>query len=256
VVQQPTQQPYPQQPVQQQQQPYAYSPQGQQPTTAPTAAPQQQRPFAQQPQQQPIYAQPQQPQQVPQQQPIRQEAPADAAAASAQIRSNFLQQHSKAALLSSEIQLACPNAAACGITNNTSLADVFLRHPDLAISTSHAMFLPFLQPVASALNATDRPLTLLVPSATAALRQEAYEVGRFCGNETEYANAEACRVWRAMFDVDKTVVENVRNLSAQGLQQLLPLQWRVVAQLIDNGLRSYAQSQQATNPGWCPVSAR
>ncbi len=89
--------------------------------------------------------------------------------------------------------------------NATAGQTLLFGHPDLSIAASHLIFLPFLQPMAQALNDSGRQVTAFVPAAAATIRQEQYDSQRFYGNGSEWRQSDACKSARAIVDVDQVV---------------------------------------------------
>jgi len=163
----------------------------------------------------------QQPQPFPQQPQAQSQSESPEAA---QFRQQFQQAMSRARALSSEIDLACPSAAVCGLaaSANASMAELMFAHPDLSVAASHAVFLPFLQPFFHSLQSSGRSFTGFVPAATAAVRAQTYEAERFCGRDSPIRDSDACRSLVALNEVDTALVRNAKELAAHGQQTVRP----------------------------------
>jgi hypothetical protein len=136
------------------------------------------------------------------------------------MRDNVIAAAEKAELISSEIQLLCPVASACGLNNTVNAPTMLFTHPDLSIAAAHALFFPFMQPMLQSLNDSGDAVTVLLPASAAVLRQETYELNAFCGNSSNFQSTNACKATKAIVDVDTAVFENAQKLAINGQLQV------------------------------------
>lgn len=135
--------------------------------------------------------------------------------------------HQRANILSSEIQMTCPDPSICGIQQGTSLADVLFRHTDLSLCASHASWLSFLHPLLQRIDAQAN-YTIVLPTATTMQRAMEYGAQRFCSPKSAYAEADACKFAVALRDVDRVVLDNSVALAKAGTQQFMQGQWSML----------------------------
>lgn len=191
---------------------------------------QQQQPQLQQ--QQP-WQQQQQQQQYPQQQPQPQSpshphsspfSPPSRSDLNSLPHSAHLKSHQVQQLLSSEIQLTCPSASACGVNTGSTLSDAIFRHPDLSPVAAIGVFLHFAQPLARQIDSLSN-ITAIIPAATAVGRFREYEIQRFCVKNGRADMSEACVSARKWAAISRVVIENAVKLANNGQQAMQYEQW-------------------------------